>query len=392
MKVAYICADPGIPVFGQKGCSIHVQEVIRSFLTKKIQVSLFSTRLGKEIPPDFQQVKLYPLPTIPKVEREIREKVAQSINPDLEIELSLAEPFDFIYERYSLWSYSGMEYARQAGIPGILEVNAPLILEQDRHRGLVDREQAEAIAKRVFQAATTIIAVSREIKDYVSQYVSDPDKIKVIPNGVNPQRFTRNYASKSIFSTAKFTVGFVGSLKPWHGLPILIDAFARFQHHYPQTRLLIVGDGTERDRLVQEIADKNLESAVHFTGAISPETVPDWLAKMDVAVAPYPASEDFYFSPLKVYEYMAAGLPVVASNIGQIPEVIQDGINGLLVPPGDVTALAEALEKLRRSPLLRRRLGNSARAQILQHYTWERVVEKILWFAQQETRMTEVIR
>jgi glycosyltransferase involved in cell wall biosynthesis len=393
VKAAYICADPGIPVFGQKGCSIHVQEVIRSLLEKNVQVCLFTNRLGNATPPDFQKVKVYQLPTIPKVELAVRERVARSINPDLELELTLAQPFDFVYERYSLWSYSGMEYARKMGIPGILEVNAPLILEQDKHRGLVDREQAEAIARRVFQAATTIIVVSREIKDYVSQYVTDTDKIQIIPNGVNPQRFTGNLSAQNILSTSQFTVGFVGSLKPWHGLPILIDAFARFQRTYPQTRLLLVGDGKERDRLNQEIAAKKLESAVDFTGAVSPETVPHWLAQMDVAVAPYPPSEDFYFSPLKVYEYMAAGLPVVASNIGQIPEVIEDGVNGLLVTPGDGAALANALEYLWRSPLLRRRLGDAARAKILQHHTWERVVAKILGFAQQQQRQKmEVVK
>jgi glycosyltransferase involved in cell wall biosynthesis len=388
LRVAYICADPGIPVFGQKGCSIHVQEVIRSLLAKNVQVSLFTTRLGEEIPPDFQQVKVYHLPTIPKVERAVREKVARSINPDLELELSLAQPCDFVYERYSLWSYSGMEYARKMGIPGILEVNAPLILEQDKHRGLVDKAEAEALARRVFQAATTIIAVSREIKDYVSQYVTDTEKIQIIPNGVNPQRFTGN----NIFGkdTQQFTVGFVGSLKPWHGLPVLIGAFACFHRHHPQTRLLIVGDGKERDRLVQEVEQRNLESAVHFTGAVPPEAVPYWLAQMDVAVAPYPQSEDFYFSPLKVYEYMAAGLPVVASNIGQIPDVIDDRVNGLLVTPGDGAALANALEYLWRSPLLCHNLGNAARTKILQHHTWERVVAKILEFAQQQ--MTEVVR
>ena len=393
MRVAYVCADSGIPVFGQKGCSIHVQEVMRSLLQKNVQICLFTTCVSQEIPPDFQGVKVYQLPTIPRVERAVREKIALSINANLELELSSAQPFDFVYERYSLWSYSAMEYAQKVGIPGILEVNAPLILEQKKHRGLVDREQAEAVAQRVFQAATVIIAVSREIKDYVSQYVTNPDKIQVIPNGVNPQRFSSTLSARNTPSSEQFTIGFVGSLKPWHGLPILIDAFARFHPHHPQTRLLIVGDGTERDRLLTDIATRNLESAVHLTGAVPPETVPHWLAQMDVAVAPYPASEDFYFSPLKVYEYMAAGLPVVASNIGQIAEIIDHGVNGLLAPPGDATALAEALEQLWQSPSLRLCLGDCAREKILEHHTWERVVEKILFLAHQEQqRITGVTR
>lgn len=378
MKVAYICADPGIPVFGQKGCSIHVQEVIRGFLQQAVEVSLFTTRLGADIPSAFQNVRIYPLPTIPKVERAVRERVAQSINPDLALELSLAQPFDFVYERYSLWSYSGMEFAQKMGIPGILEVNAPLIQEQDQHRGLVDREQAETIARRVFQAATTIIAVSHEIKDYVAPYVTHPDKIVVIPNGVNSHRFPQPSRSSQ-----PFTVGFVGSLKPWHGLPILMEGFARFHHQHPETRLLIVGDGQERDRVLQEIASRQLESAVHLTGAVPPDTVPHWLAKMDVGVAPYRESNTFYFSPLKVYEYMAAGLPVVASKIGQLSELIDHQSDGILVPPGDLTAFVEALEQLQQSRLLRQRLGESARQKILHHHTWERVVEQILCLAQQ---------
>ena len=383
MKVAYICADPGIPVFGQKGCSIHVQEIIRSLLNKKAQVSLFTTRLGGEIPLEFEPVKVYQLPSIPKVESVIREKVAYSINPDLEIELTLAHPFDFVYERYSLWSYSGMEYAKKNGIPGILEVNAPLILEQDQHRGLINRSQAEEVAHRVFNSATYIIAVSQPIKDYVSQYVSDKDKIKVIPNGVNAQRFSHNIAKNKIDSD--FTVGFVGTLKPWHGLSILIESFAQFHRRHPQSRLLIVGDGKERDFLNQQIGEYHLESAVVLTGAVAPEMIAYYLNQMDVAVAPYPPSNNFYFSPLKVYEYMAAGLPVIASNIGQITQIIDDEVNGLLCPAGDVTALVKSLERLWRSPVLCRQLGESARQKILTNHTWEQVTEQILSLIEAKT-------
>jgi glycosyltransferase involved in cell wall biosynthesis len=384
VKVAYICADAGIPVFGQKGCSIHVQEVIRALLQKKAEVCLFTTRLGKDIPPEFQAVKVYSLPTIPKVEQAVREKVALSINSDLAMELTLAQPFDFVYERYSLWSYSGMEYAQKMGILGILEVNAPLILEQDKHRGLVHREEAEKVAKKVFNAATYIIAVSHEIKTYISQYVTNQDKIKVIPNGVNSQRFSNNSFEKNLYPSSPFTVGFIGSLKPWHGLPILIEAFAHFHHQYPKSRLLIVGDGTERDRLIRDINQRNLESAVHLTGAVSPETIPDWLNQMDVAVAPYPPLKEFYFSPLKVYEYMASGLPVIASKIGQLTEIIDNGINGILIPAGDILELATALEKLYHSPSLRQRLGHAAHEYILEHHTCEKVVEKILCLVHQE--------
>ena len=379
MRIAYVCADAGIPVFGQKGCSIHVQEILRGLLKQDHQVHLFSPRFGENKPDDLQTIKLHELLPIPKVAQGLREKIALSMNSEIEAALDYADSFDLVYERYSLWSYRAMEYAKQKGIPGILEVNSPLILEQQKHRSLVHIQEAENVAIKVFNAAKTIIAVSDAVKDYVSQYINNPDKIKVIPNGVNADRFH----PKKITHHAYFTVGFVGSLKPWHGLPILLEAFEKFHHHYPQSRLLIIGKGPESDRLKIEINQKNLNSVVQLTGAVPPYAIPFLLEQMDVAVAPYPPLDQFYFSPLKVYEYMAAGLPVVASNIGQISDIIQHENNGLLCPPGDSNALIEAFVSLMRSPQLRYQLGTSARQTILNHYTWDQVVEKILRLAKE---------
>ncbi|ODH00046.1 glycosyl transferase family 1 [Nostoc sp. KVJ20] len=377
MRIAYICADPGIPVFGQKGCSIHVQEVIRALQKQGSQVTLFATRIGGELPADLANVVVHQLPVIPKLERAVREQVALAINPDLRLNLARFGPFDFIYERYSLWSYSAMEYAQAMGIPGLLEVNSPLITEQAQHRGLIDRQSAEEVANRVFSAATTLIAVSDAVKTYLMNYV-DSSKVHVIPNGVNPHRFS---ALRPATEPETFTVGFVGTLKPWHGLPILTEAFSLLHQRVPNAKLLIVGDGPERENLQMELAARGLDAHTQFTGAVNPDEVPQFLAAMDVAVAPYAAQSDFYFSPLKVYEYMAAGLPVVVSQIGQLADLIDPGVNGILCPPGDAIALAEALEKLWRSPTLRHSLGQAARQTVIAHHTWDAIAQQILRIA-----------
>lgn len=382
MRIAYVCADPGVPVFGQKGCSIHVQEILRAFLNQGAEVVLFATRLGGPAPTDLSGIPIYRLPSIPRVDRATREEIALSINPDLTLELSLAGPFDLVYERYSLWSYGAMTYADAAGVPGLLEVNAPLIEEQAEHRGLVHRQEAEQVAERAFRSATALIAVSAEVKRYLQGRIGSDRPVHVVPNGVNPQRFPQALQPPGPWADGAFTVGFVGTLKPWHGLPHLIDAFETLIARVPEARLLLVGDGPEGEALKADIRNRGLAEAVDFTGAVAPEVVPGLLATMDVAIAPYPAGDRFYFSPLKVYEYMAAGLPVVASRLGQLEDLIESGVNGLLCPPGDPAALAEALETLWRSPDFRQRLGQAARRTVLQHHTWDAIARKILALAQ----------
>ncbi|TAE59406.1 MAG: glycosyltransferase family 1 protein [Nostocales cyanobacterium] len=377
MRVAYVCADLGIPVFGKKGCSIHVQEVMRALQKQGCDVELLATRLGGIGPPDLGDIVVHQLPNIPKGEISIREKMALGINDDLVDKLEVLGSLDFVYERYSLWSYGAMEFAKIKGIVGLLEVNSPLIIEQAKHRGLIDIDGAEKVAKRVFKAATAVITVSEEVKKYVMNYVED-DKIYVIPNGVNPERFSNINNSTN---SENFTVGFLGSLKPWHGLSILTEAFFRLHQKIPQARLLIVGDGPEREKIERELLARGLDSYTQFTGAINPEQVPELLAKMDVAVAPYPPQTDFYFSPLKVYEYMAAGLPVVVSKIGQLVNLIEPEIDGIFCPPGDDIALADALEKLWRSPTLRQNLGQAARQKVMKYHTWDTIAKQILQIA-----------
>jgi glycosyltransferase involved in cell wall biosynthesis len=302
-------------------------------------------------------------------------------NADLRGVLERVGPFDLVYERYSLWSFAAMEYAQAIGVPGLLEVNAPLIEEQAKYRTLVDRAGAERVANRVFGAATALIAVSEEVAAYLNQYRAARGRVRVIPNGVNPDRFPEDVRPSQPGGPGTFTVGFVGSLKPWHGVTVLVEAFARLREHAPQTRLLIVGDGPERAKLEAEIAAHGLQDASCFTGAVPPGEVPGLLASMDAAVAPYPDLKPFYFSPLKVFEYMAAGLPVVASRVGQLSSLIEDGSNGLLCPPEDPTALAVSLDRLRQDPALRARLGQTARTAVLANNTWDSVAQRSLSLA-----------
>jgi glycosyltransferase involved in cell wall biosynthesis len=373
-RIAYVCADPGVPVFGRKGCSVHVQEMLRAFRGRGARVELFAMRRGGSPSPDLADVPVHELPRA--VGRGVlRERGLQRVNGALVRALSEHGPFDWIYERHALWSFGAMEHAAARGIPGVLEVNAPLVEEQATHRELVDRPAAERMVARAFQAASLLLPVSRDLAAKLPLGPSLASKCHVVPNGVDPSRFAP--ASECHESDRPFTVGFVGSLRPWHGIDELAHAFASLRHSIRDARLLVVGDGPMRARLEAELEARGVREATQLAGALRPGEVPARLRQMDVAVAPYPARADRYFSPLKLLEYLAAGRAVVASRTGQVAEWIEHGRNGLLHAPGDTPGMVQLLVRLAREPALRRRLGAEARASVEREHTWDAIAERV---------------
>jgi glycosyltransferase involved in cell wall biosynthesis len=308
--------------------------------------------------------------------RAEREGALLAANESIASIVEQLAPFDLLYERYSLWSHRALETARTRGITTVIEVNAPLIEEQRRHRELVDARAAEGSASRAFAAAEVVAAVSREVADYLRSKRWAVGRIHVIPNGVNVERFTR-LVEPAVRWPGAFVLGFAGSLKPWHGLGVLVEAFARLRAHSPRARLLIVGDGPERANLEASLARVGATEETLLTGAVPVDEVPSWIASMDVVAAPYPNEPGFYFSPLKLYEYMA----IVASAIGQVEEVLRDGVDGLLCRPGDAAELADALARLEADHELRDRLGRNARVAALRDHSWRQRVRMMFELA-----------
>ncbi|MEZ6041367.1 MAG: glycosyltransferase family 4 protein [Planctomycetaceae bacterium] len=382
MKVAYVCADAGVPVFGTKGCSIHVQEIVRAFLQRGDTVDLFVAKVGGHTPPDLSNCRVREFRTSKQASVSEREAARQELAGTIAQAIPMQQ-YDLVYERYSLWSDMTQMLAARNNVSSILEVNAPLIDEQLTHRELLDRESTERITLNAFQHAQSIVAVSSEVADYIRRFCgrksgSCPAGLRVVPNGVDVNRFHPEVAV--IDGSEDFTIGFVGSLKPWHGVESLITAFARFTEAYPESRLKIIGDGPMRDVLkatVEQSASTSRQR-ITFTGAVAPNQMPHHLASMDVAVAPYLKNEGFYFSPLKVYEYMACGLPVVASDTGQLSTLIDHGTNGLLYKPGNIDELLKALVRLVESTELREKLGQAARATVVQQHSWQHCLDRVL--------------
>lgn len=402
MNVAYLCADRGIPVLGFKGASVHVREMIGALARTGHRVTLFCARRGEgnpappgdfvELPPEVEPERLEALaaelgviadPAGRVLRREL-ERLAQDRALPGQVLAALTASGtvpDVLYERYSLFHRAGVEIAEALDVPHILEVNAPLVEEQAQFRGLAQRALAERVEREVFTRADHVVAVSAAMKDYVMRQGVPPSQVTVLFNGVDPERFHEQAHGHEVRVRHALgdapVIGFVGSLKPWHGVGLLLDAFFLVRGEHPQARLLIVGDGPAMEEVRDRVRAPELAGAVVIAGHVPHADVPDYLAAMDLTVAPYLSRDEFYFSPMKVIESMAAGRPVVAPRLGQIPELVQHGVDGCLYPPDDAEACAAALRSLLDDAGQRRAMGRQAALKARRDFGWDTNAERV---------------
>lgn len=369
MRIAYVTVDPGIPVFGTKGASVHIQEVVRELIRRGHDVTVHTTRAGRDIPDDLAGLEVIET-RIDADDPGARERAQQEVSARIAARI-IAGGADLVYERYSLFSTALAEVAEATGAAGVLEVNAPLIEEQRTHRVLVDEEAAAKALARQVAAATATVAVSDPVRDWVRERTGS-ESVHTVPNGVSITRIVPRPED-----IGDPVVTFVGTLKPWHGVADLLAAAALAKRPW---KLRIIGDGPERAALEEQAAGLGIE--VDFRGAVAPADMPEQLAGSAIGVAPYPdlgGEQQQYFSPLKVYEYLAAGLPVVASAVGQLPQIL--GELGTLVPPSDPAALAAAIDTLAADPVLRGKPGWRGRVQAEEKHSWAGAVDRILGLA-----------
>jgi glycosyltransferase involved in cell wall biosynthesis len=320
-----------------------------------------------------------PLPPRPEGEPDgaiARERQAQAYADVLHAaarDLLAQYPCDFIYERYSLWSDVGARLHYETGLSLVLEVNAPLRMEALRYRNLSDDPLAARIEETQFEAAHAISVVSEPLGEYVSGRGAGNGQVHVLPNAVDPVRFhpaVRGEAVRDRYNlNDRFVVGFVGRPRPWHDLDCLCAAFARLYATDHRYHLLLVGEMAPE--MAARLEQQGLRDAVSMTGPLPHSVIPQHIAAMDVAVSPHPPLTDFYYSPLKLFEYMACGVPVVAADIGQPAHIIHHRETGYLYPPGDAAVLADYIralvDRLRRA----RRIAWQGAVYVLQNHTWD---------------------
>ena len=409
MKILYVCPDLGIPVLGRKGASVHVRELVGALSRAGHSVVLATPLLNKspwEEPAELEAQLLHVPPASEVVSafyglKAFNETLGiedslpgelRRILYDQDLRLRLERRFenhrpDFVYERASLYATASVSLARELERPLVIELNSPLALEQTTYRATGLGELATKAERWTLTRADAVLAVSASMRDYAVSLGANPDRVHVVPNGVNVNLFKPDAPDPEVGMHWGLgdgpVLGFVGGLRPWHGVEVLPALLSRLVGRYPDLRLVIVGDGQLRGELERDLKERGLAHGAVFTGSLPHEEVAPLIRRFDVALAPYPRpAHDFYFSPLKLFEYMACGAPVVAASLGQITEVVRDGETGLLYPPGKLDALVASCDRLLEDSHLRRRMGRAAAKEIHGRYTWDHNAARVIDLAQ----------
>jgi len=226
--------------------------------------------------------------------------------------------------------------------------------------------------REVLLRADLITATSNFLLRETEKFIGETKKIEVVPFGVNvtqfnPKMYRNNHSDRVIIGFAKY-------LKPIYGVDILIQAFKKLSNKFDNVELVIAGEGEQELTLKTMVKDLGLEKKIKFVGWVRQEEMPKFLSGIDIFVMPTIVSESFGVAAL---EASAMELPVVASNIGGIQEVIKDRNTGILVEPKDVKGIARAIAKLVSNASLRNRIGKAGRKFVEENYSWQKSARKM---------------
>ena len=379
MKILYVALKESLP--GSHGGAVHVTEVAQQLarrghdLTVVVQQKTGQAVREKRAGFDLVRLRTRSNFLLWQLESQLRDLIAET-KPDV------------VMERYYNFSGAGVRAARRANLPTLLEVNAPMLDPRGSKKYLADklmlgwmtrmaREQA-LLAKRI----VTPLAVTVPFPEL-------RDKVREIPWGANVELFDRARLGKKesgdlrleMNPSGKRVVGFLGSFRSWHGVREFFEVARKILETRDDILFLMIGAGELLEETREKIARANLQDKIILTGAVEYARVPYYLALCDVGVAPFntqvhpPLRVGFYWSPLKVHEYMAMGLPVVTIDVNGLNQIARHEREGLLYLENDLAKMRAAILKLMDDAALAKRLGDAGRARVVEHFSWQKHAE-----------------
>jgi len=372
-RLGYLCSDSGIPIDSTKGASVHFREFARALMRRGFELEGVMRRGPKG---SFQEFPIRVARGRSRASDPLVRELADLTDQQPVVEqLEAAGPYTAVYERYSLFGLSGLRYARAAGVPFFLEVNAPLWEEASTYRALTTVHLARSVARELFRRATRVLVVSSGLRDRVIAEGADAERVVVFPNGVGPQFLEGGKTAErpAVFANRP-VLTFVGSLKPWHGIEMLLDAFLALPERLG-LGLWVVGDGPEGER-VDRAAAAHPRRIVR-TPSVAHEDVPAVLRASDVTVAPYTLASPDYFCPLKVIEAFAVGVPLLASDVPAVRRLDLQGLELHGFHPDSPSSFQEALVSILRDLPAAKLRAASNRSVAAERFTWDRRAEEL---------------
>jgi glycosyltransferase involved in cell wall biosynthesis len=294
--------------------------------------------------------------------------------------------FDILYERDSTMSYGGLMAARKLGIPLVLEVNGDLVEEWNQlgiQWSRIQENIVHFITGQEYRRATHVIAVGETIRQrLIDRWHLSPSHVSVVTNGADVNMFLEsevdpNTRGQFLLDNGPLII-FVGGFQPWHGIELIIEAFRKISVTNHTTQLVLVGDGPLRLELQNKAQSLVVENKVVFTGRVNHADIGKLLRLADIAIIYHRGiSAEIVETPLKLFEYMAAGKAIVAPAVPNMRRILTDRVNALLVPPDSPEALAEACIELLEDQKLRTDLGTAARKEAVEKHSWDRAVREL---------------
>jgi glycosyltransferase involved in cell wall biosynthesis len=370
------------------GAAAHMRGVVSGLIGLGWNVHVLSSQRGEEFPSGVKYVEaVVPwqwgehIPNLPVVLYNGRVFLAG-------MRIFRKQAPDLIYQRHLLFNISGLLLARALGRPLILEYNCSEVwmVEHWGKRWTFLMHLARWMEHLAIHSADLIIVVSERVREELLTRGVPAERISVNFNAVDAEMFRPDADGGTIrerygIPRKAVVAGFIGTFSPWHGVEVLAEAVRPTVATFPDLHFLLIGDGPLLTGVKERVAREGCGKFVTFAGSVSAEQSPAYLSSCDILLSPHvqnPDGSPFFGSPTKLFEYMAMGKAIVASEIEQLAQVLRHERTALLVPPGRSQALIDAIVRLARDPTLRERLGRAARLEAVAHHTWKERVERII--------------
>lgn len=305
---------------------------------------------------------------------------------------------EVLFERMSWMGYGGVMASKQMNRPLFLEYNGDP-LHDLQAKGIAPRGVQLLVNRRLMRAtlrqASLVLASGNGWRQQsIVDWELPPDQVVTVENGTSLvgllDRSQLRSFDDQIGGSGPVRLVYLGGFQPWQGVSILLDVFHRLHSEGLNLELVLIGSGSGHEQARQDVSERGLGDKVQMTGRLDPSQYAELLANADIGLSPYCNWSEF--SGLKIYDYKAAGLAIIASGEAEEPAAIEHGRTGWVVPPCDDESLEDALRRLALDRALRTRLGRQARIEAERRHGWDhtaRVLENLFIEVARETRQAD---